>query len=168
MSNKLNTLSDEWALADMSRRGFLATSLRTATALSVMTVSWSVWATPATQQAAIFALTQGEVVTPGKVKLVIPRLAENGNSVSMQVAVESPMEPDKYVKSVHIFSAANPIPTVASYYFTPSNGRAEVNTRIRLNDTQTITAIAQMSDGSLWSATAKILVTIAACTNPWL
>ena len=42
-------------------------------------------------------------------------------------------------------------------------GRARVATRIRLATTQTVTAITELSDGSFWSDTAAVVVTLAAC-----
>ena len=44
-----------------------------------------------------------------------------------------------------------------------SSMRASVATRIRLADTQTVVAIAELSDGSFWSASAAVVVTLAAC-----
>jgi sulfur-oxidizing protein SoxY len=38
-----------------------------------------------------------------------------------------------------------------------------VATRIRLADTQTVVAISELSDGSFWSASADVVVTLAAC-----
>src|SRR5712671_503232 len=42
-------------------------------------------------------------------------------------------------------------------------GKAAFSTRIRLADSQNVVAIAEMSDGSLWSDTVEVIVTIAAC-----
>jgi len=44
-------------------------------------------------------------------------------------------------------------------------GRAQISTRIRLADSQKVVAIAHLSDGSFWSATADVVVTLAACTE---
>ena len=46
----------------------------------------------------------------GKVKLDIPPLVENGNTVPMTVSVASPMTADDYVKSIHVFNEKNPQP----------------------------------------------------------
>lgn len=115
--------------------------------------------------AAIREFVGGASITPGKVALDIPPLVENGNSVPVTVKVESPMTPDNHVTAIAIFNEKNPQPNVANFHLGPRAGRAEVSTRIRLATTQTITAIAKMKDGSCWSATAEVLVTIAACTE---
>ena len=44
-----------------------------------------------------------------------------------------------------------------------SAGKAAFSTRIRLADSQNVVAIAELSDGSLWSDTVEVIVTLAAC-----
>ena len=50
-----------------------------------------------------------------------------------------------------------------SVHLGPRAGRASISTRMRLSDTQTVVAIAEMRDGSFWSDTADVIVTLAAC-----
>ncbi len=123
-------------------------------------------ATPQEMESAIRALTGGATVTPGGMKLVLPELAENGNIVALAVTVESPMTAQDHVKAVHVFSALNPIATVARFHLSPRAGaNPTVNTNIRLADSQRVTAIAAMSDGSFRSADANVVITIAACID---
>jgi len=122
-------------------------------------------ATPETMAAAIRTVTGGAVVQSGKVKLDIPPLVENGNSVPMTVSVASPMTANDHVKSIHVFNEKNPQPNLGNFYLGPRAGRAQVSTRVRLADSQKITAIAKLSDGSFWSVTADVVVTLAACTE---
>ena len=122
-------------------------------------------ATPATLAAAIQSVTGAAVVRTGKVKLDVPPLVENGNTVPMTVSVTSPMTPDDYVKSIHVFNEKNPQPNIGNFYLGPRAGRAQVSTRIRLADSQKIVAIARLSDGSFWSASVDVVVTLAACTE---
>ncbi|UGY12765.1 SoxY-related AACIE arm protein [Bradyrhizobium septentrionale] len=122
-------------------------------------------ATPAMLQAAIRNVVGEANVLIGKVKLDIPPLVENGNTVPMTVSVTSPMTADEYVKSIHIFNEKNPQPNIGNFYLTPRAGRAQVSARIRLADSQKVTAIARLSDGTFWSATADVVVTLAACTE---
>lgn len=102
-------------------------------------------------------------VQVGKVTLKMPSISENGNSVPLSVRVDSPMTRENYVRQIAVFSPRNPLPDVARFHLSPAMGRAEVSTRIRLGGTQTIQAIAEMSDGSLWSGSAETVVTLAAC-----
>ncbi|QUS40463.1 SoxY-related AACIE arm protein [Tardiphaga alba] len=122
-------------------------------------------ATPDMMKAAIRDVVKGAVVRSGKVKLDVPPLVENGNTVPLTVSVASPMTEAEHVVSIHVFNEKNPQPNVGNFYIGPRAGRAQVSTRIRLADTQTLTAIAKLSDGSFWSATADVVVTLAACTE---
>jgi sulfur-oxidizing protein SoxY len=122
-------------------------------------------ATPATLASAIRNVVGGAAVRTGKVKLDLPPLVENGNTVPMTVSVSSPMTADDYVKSIHVFNEKNPQPNIGNYYFGPLAGRAQVSTRIRLADSQKIVAIARLSDGSFWSTSTDVVVTLAACTE---
>lgn len=120
-------------------------------------------ATPETMKAAIATVTGGAPVKPGNVKLELPPLVENGNAVAMIVRVESPMTAQEYVKAIHVFTEKNPQPNVISVKLGPRAGKAEVQTRIRLADTQQVIAICELSDGSFWSDQADVILTISAC-----
>jgi sulfur-oxidizing protein SoxY len=120
-------------------------------------------ATPEMMQDAIRAAIGETPVKKGKVKLDLPPLVENGNSVPCTVSVESPMTATDYVKAIHVFNEKNPQPNVISVKLGPRAGRAAFSTRIRLADSQTVTAIAELSDGSCWSDDIDVIVTLAAC-----
>src|SRR5450432_3628104 len=122
-------------------------------------------ATPAMLASAIRNVVGEAPVRPGKVKLDVPPLVENGNTVPMTVSVASPMTADDYVKSIHVFNEKNPQPNIGNFYLGPRAGRGQISTRIRLADSQKITAIAHLSDGSFWSVSADVVVTLAACTD---
>jgi sulfur-oxidizing protein SoxY len=146
----------------MQRRDFLKTAAA-GLGLSVALRAQPVTATPAAMQEAIRRVVGAARVTPGRVKLELPPLSENGNTVPLAVSVESPMSAENHVRAIHVFTEKNPQPEVASFRFGPRAGRARVSTRIRLADTQTVTAIGELSDGSFWSASAAVVVTLAAC-----
>lgn len=120
-------------------------------------------ATPASMRAAIRRVVGETPVTKGKVKIDLPPLIENGNAVSLTVAVESPMTVEDHVKAIHVFTEKNPQPNVISVQLGPRAGRATFSSRIRLADSQKVIAIAQMSDGSFWSDEIEVIVTLAAC-----
>jgi sulfur-oxidizing protein SoxY len=120
-------------------------------------------ATPESMASAIRQVIGEARVQPGKVKLDVPPLVENGNTVSLTVSVTSPMTPADHVKSIYIFNEKNPQPNVVTFHLGPRAGRAVVSTRIRLADTQSVIAIARLSDGTFWSTKADVIVTLAAC-----
>jgi sulfur-oxidizing protein SoxY len=114
---------------------------------------------------AIQEITGGKLIINGKVKLVIPPLVENGNLVVLKLSVDSPMTANDYVKSVHVIAEGNPLPNIFTVHLTPRSGTANITTRVRLADSQTVWAIAQMSDGSFYRGSAETLVTLSACTE---
>lgn len=149
---------------DTSRREFLQVVGSAAAAGFVSLVAVDpARATPASMQQAIAKVVGSARVSAGRVKLELPPLSENGNVVPLAVSVESPMTADDHVRAIHVFTEKNPQPDVASFRFGPRAGRASVATRIRLADTQSVMAIAELSDGSFWSASAAVVVTLAAC-----
>ena len=99
----------------------------------------------------------------GRVKITLPEIAENGNTVPFSLAVESPMSSKDYAKAVHIFASGNPRPDVASFMFSPLSGKAEAASRMRLGRTQDIIAVAEMSDGKFYMAKRTVKVTIGGC-----
>jgi sulfur-oxidizing protein SoxY len=120
-------------------------------------------ATPEMMQEAVRSVVGEAPVSKGKVKLDLPPLVENGNSVPCTVSVDSPMTATDYVKAIHVFNEKNPQPNVIGVRLGPRAGRAEFSTRIRLADSQTVTAIAELSDGTFWSGDIDVIVTLAAC-----
>jgi sulfur-oxidizing protein SoxY len=122
-------------------------------------------ATPEEMRSAIRQFTGSAQVRKGRVELDVPPLVENGNTVSLVVSVDSPMTATDYVKSIRVFNEKNPQPNVINVHLGPRAGKAKISTRFRLADTQMITAIAEMSDGSFWSASAEMIVTMAACVE---
>jgi sulfur-oxidizing protein SoxY len=113
----------------------------------------------------IWVVTKGALVRKGRVTLEMPQLADNGNSVAMRVSVDSPMSATDHVKGIHLFSERNPQRNMASFYLGPHAGRAEVVSRVRLAGTQRVVALAEMSDGTFWSASASVVVTLSACVD---
>ena len=122
-------------------------------------------ATPAMLSSAIRNVVGEAPVLTGKVKLDVPPLVENGNTVPMTVRVDSPMTAQDYVKSIHVFNEKNPQPNIGNFHLGPHAGRAQISTRIRLADSQKVVAIARLSDDTFWSATVDVVVTLAACTE---
>jgi sulfur-oxidizing protein SoxY len=149
-----------------TRRGFLglAGSAAVAGVVPVVTLR-PLEATPEMLSSAIRNVVGEAPVREGKVKLEMPPLVENGNTVPMTVRVASPMTANDFVKSIHVFNEKNPQPNIGNFYIGPWAGRAQISTRIRLADSQTVTAIARMSDGTFWSDSVEVVVTLAACTE---
>jgi len=120
-------------------------------------------ATPQVLAEVLAQLFGARTVSPGKVALELPKLAENGAVVPVTVSVDSPMTEQEHVRRIHLFAEKNPQPRVLDVELSPANGRARVSSRIRIADSQQILAIAELSDGSLWSAAVHVEITVAGC-----
>jgi len=151
-----------------SRRDFLIAASGAAGGIGLAPASRHAQATPAAMQEAIRKVTGGAPVRNGRVKLDVPPLIDNGNAVPLSVAVESPMTPSVFVMDDPVATERNPLPNVLSVYLGPRSGRARFATRVRLADTQTVLAIAQFSDGSFWSDSVHVVVTLSACLEEGL
>ncbi len=147
--------------AGMARREFMAATASAAVAVAV--VPTLVLAKPDDVVAEIKKLYGDKAIAAGKIKLDLPTIAENGLVVPMNFEVESPMTEKDYVKSVHFFADGNPNPQVANFHFTPLSPKASAQVRIRLAQTQSIIAVAEMSDGKLYTAKKEVKVTIGGC-----
>lgn len=144
-----------------TRREMLA--LAAGSAAAVLYGPTAARATPEKIAAEIKKLYGDKKLIPGKIKLDLPSIAENGLVVPLNFEVESPMTETNYVKAVHFFAEGNPSVSVASFHFTPLAPKAAANIRIRLAKTQDVVAVAEMSDGEIYTARKEVKVTIGGC-----
>lgn len=114
-------------------------------------------------QAAIRTYTGGALVRSGRVTLDVPQLVDNGNTVPLTVKVDSPMTTDDHVRAIALFNERNPYRDIARFTLGPRSGIARVSTRMRLAASQQLVAVATLSDGSFWSHSVDVVVTLAAC-----
>ena len=125
----------------------------------------SAWATQEAVQQAIRQLIGTREPQPGGVTIRLPTIAETGNAVPLTVTVDSPMTPEDHVLRLHVFVEGNPEPVAATYHLGLRAGKAEISTRMRLARSQTVLALAEMSDSSVRSGAASIVVTLGACVE---
>ncbi|NNM73353.1 SoxY-related AACIE arm protein [Enterovirga aerilata] len=145
-------------LVSLSRREVLLAGSAASFVLAVPAL-----ASPEEMNEAIRRFTSGAETKAGRVRLDLPPLVENGNAAPLAILVESPMTEADHVRRIAVFNERNPQPNVITAHLGPRSGRASLSTRIRLANSQRITAVAEMSDGSFWSGTADVIVTLAAC-----
>jgi sulfur-oxidizing protein SoxY len=121
-----------------------------------------------TLDAAVAHFAGGNEVRPGRIHFQIPPLVENGNAVGVTVSVDSPMTQADHVRRIALLNEKNPQADMAVFHLGPRAGEARVSTRLRLATSQTVVAVAEMSDGSFWSSQANVVVTLAACIEDLL
>ncbi len=105
---------------------------------------------------AIAAFTGGAAVGDAGITLTAPEIAENGNTVPVEVSAPGAV-------SIMLLAAGNPTPAVATLNFGPLAGAQAGSTRIRLAGTQNVVAIAKMADGTFVQAQQEVKVTIGGC-----
>lgn len=149
----------------ITRRKFLLAAGGLAAGMTAVMTSGPAAATEAEMKVAIRKVVGMSPVNKGKVTIDLPALVDNGNAVPLAVRVDSPMTAADHVKAIYVFNEKNPLPNIITIRLGPRAGRANVSTRIRLADTQTVVAICEMSDGSFWSGSVNVVVTVAACSE---
>jgi len=110
-------------------------------------------------------ITQGAKLLEQDVTLHAPVLADNGFLVPLGVQVQSPMTAQDHVTHLYLLSQRNPVTRMAVFHMGPWNGRAEINTRVRLAGTQAVVALARLSNGEFRYGQIDIIVTESACVD---
>ena len=157
--------TDSTRAIDSCRRQVLRVAVGAGAGAVLAGMSHPALATAAELRAAIANFTAGAAAQPGRVTLDVAPLVENGNSVPITISVQSPMTATDHVTAIAVFNEGNPQRDVAVFRLGPRAGRAVVATRIRLATSQQLVAVAQLSDGTFWSSTVDVIVTLAACVE---
>ena len=159
--NLPQSLSQDSTASVRSRRDLLKLAIGGSAALVGLSTLAS--AAPEAVAAEIKKMFGDKKLLDGKIKLDLPTIAENGLVVPLGFEVESPMTDKDYVKAIHFFAEGNPNPLVASFTFTSLSPKAAAAIRIRLAATQNIVAVAEMSNGEVYTARKEVKVTIGGC-----
>lgn len=146
-----------------NRRQFIVVGAGATASAALGVVPLAASAASDASQAAIEAFAGDAVPAEGKINLTAPEIAENGNTVPLEVSVDSPMTDDDYVAEVMLLADGNPSPGLVTFMFSPASGRAQASTRVRLAKTQDVIAVAKMSDGSVYMTSKSVKVTIGGC-----
>ncbi|MGM0584184.1 MAG: thiosulfate oxidation carrier protein SoxY [Pseudomonadota bacterium] len=105
---------------------------------------------------ALNKFTGGAETAEGGIELNTPEIAENGNTVPVDVSAEGASE-------IMLLADGNPSPGVATFKFGPLAGASAASIRIRLAGTQDVVAAAKMADGSFAMTSKEVKVTIGGC-----
>ncbi len=109
-------------------------------------------------------IIRGRAVVDDLVDLTAPDIAENGNAVPITFRVQCSMTGEDRPDIVHVLAMGNPFPEVAKYHFSPQSGRAEIAMRCRMRQTSDLVVVADMVDGRVGVARARVNVTLGACS----
>ena len=119
--------------------------------------------------AAIARFTAGAAAQPGRAaRPRDPRGGAAGRERQQRADQRQRAKPDDGRRPCDghaVFNESNPQRDVAVFRLGPRAGRAVVATRIHLAASQQLVAVAQLSDGTFWSSTVDVIVTLAACVE---
>lgn len=103
----------------------------------------------------------------GKVlSLIVPARAQDAAVVPVSISTHLDQTPGRYVSKVWLLIDQNPSPVAGIFTFTPDSGRADIETRVRVEDYTWMRAIAQLNDGSLWMS-ASYVKAAGGCSAPY-
>jgi sulfur-oxidizing protein SoxY len=108
-------------------------------------------------------LLGGAEPQPGRLALDLPLLSEDGASVPLGLEAEPASDPAEQITSFHLFALSNPSPEIAVVTFGPAAGRPAIATRVRLDGTQTVLALARTAGGDWLAAEHEIRITTSGC-----
>lgn len=147
----------------LSRRDVLKVAgVGTVAAVGAATFAGTAQAKPEDVQK-YFAQMKVSGAESSKVTVDGPEIAENGNTVPIEISVDAPMTEKEYVKTIYVAADGNPSPEVITFNLSPASGSARVKFRTRLATTQKIRAVAMMNDGRTFSGEKEVKVTIGGC-----
>jgi sulfur-oxidizing protein SoxY len=97
--------------------------------------------------------------------LEAPARAEDAATVPMAIRTKFDQTPKRYVERVWLLIENNPSPVAAVFQFTPESGRAEIETRVRVEEYTPVRAVAELSDGKLY-AVSRYVKAAGGCSAP--
>ncbi|HHO65514.1 MAG TPA: thiosulfate oxidation carrier protein SoxY, partial [Epsilonproteobacteria bacterium] len=105
---------------------------------------------------AIKAMFGAEPTPSDKIKMVAPKLAENGGSIPITVKTDLDAE------TVALFQDANPR-SATVVFSVPEGQKVDYSFRIKMRQTAVVTVVVKTKDGKLFSTSKEIDVSIGGC-----
>jgi sulfur-oxidizing protein SoxY len=110
-------------------------------------------------------LLDGATPRANAIRLDLPAVTQDGSSIPLTVEIDSPMTGENFIEALYLFAPGNPSPELAEFRFTPLAGKARLETRIRLNQSQSVVALARTSRGEWLAGARDIRVTVSGCLS---
>lgn len=99
------------------------------------------------------------------IEMEAPFRAEDAATVPIVIRAKLPQLPDQYIQNIYLVIDKNPSPIAAVFRLTPESGRADIETRVRIEEYTHVRAIAEMNDGKLHMA-ARFVRASGGCSAP--
>ncbi len=99
------------------------------------------------------------------IQLDAPVRAEDASTVPISIKTQTQQNANEYVKKVYLLVDRNPSPIAAVFTFTPDSGRADLETRIRIEEYSYVRVVAEMNDGKLYGVSRYVKAS-GGCSAP--
>lgn len=99
------------------------------------------------------------------IRLDMASRADDASIVPIVLRTVTPQKPDRYVKKMWLVIDNNPSPIGVVFNLTPESGRADIETRVRVENSTFVRAVAEMNDGALFMD-VKTIAAAGGCTVP--
>ena len=114
------------------------------------------------------SLFQDRVIKPaptGLLSLEAPTRAIDAATVPIAIRTRFPQTTNSFVSKIYLIIDANPSPISAIFELIPESGRAEIETRVRVDEYSHVRAIVELNDGQLY-ATTRFVKASGGCSAP--
>lgn len=95
----------------------------------------------------------------------VPVRAEDAAIVPVSLRTRMSATPERFVSKLYLIIDKNPSPISAVFSFTPESGRADIETRVRVEQYTPIRAIAELNTGELYMV-ARFMKASGGCSAP--
>jgi sulfur-oxidizing protein SoxY len=95
----------------------------------------------------------------------VPFRAEDAAIVPVSLRTRMIATPERFVSKLYLIIDKNPSPISAVFSFTPESGRADIETRVRVEQYTPIRAIAELNTGELYMV-ARFMKASGGCSAP--
>jgi sulfur-oxidizing protein SoxY len=116
-------------------------------------------------EALVKEFARGTAVKDAGLVLDIPELSENANAVPVGIRIEDKFSEGRYCEEILLIAENNPRPLACRFKLSSRMGTANIVTRIRLAESQTVIALARMSDGAVLAQRKAVTVTVGGCNG---
>ncbi|MBL0094908.1 MAG: quinoprotein dehydrogenase-associated SoxYZ-like carrier [Piscinibacter sp.] len=114
------------------------------------------------------SIFEGRSIAPAPADMLVleaPSRAIDAAVVPIAIRSRWPQGAGRYISKLYLIIDANPSPISAIFQFSPESGRAEIETRVRVDAYSHVRAIAETSDGQLFGVT-RFVKASGGCSAP--
>ncbi len=112
------------------------------------------------------AAAQGRADREHHIELDVPIISEEPAAVPIRVALEHPMEPDHYIRSIEVSIDRDPVPAKGKFVLSPDNGRPWAAYQMRSGTGGVVKAVVVCSRHGEFQATREVRVVDGGCSTP--